>query len=265
MLHSLQSLSLRVAFRTPPRALATLQSSRVTYYLSTMPPKRKRSSVAATTPTANEASPMDRSQMRRTDVPLPPNVSKPPPRRQSTRGGKVTTTDPNLNPDILDGVTALRASPDGHEDVGTDSILKPPVSNGAASEFSATEDKGLPSPATNGDAVSNAPLANGAASAATAPKNKRKKAGAQHVKVEKEDSNTGAVIGVAKNVTSPAANAGVTGDPEDADGPEAEYEDEAEVKEALSRPPPVNSEYLPLPWKGRLGYVCVLQVPFNLN
>jgi hypothetical protein len=26
-------------------------------------------------------------------------------------------------------------------------------------------------------------------------------------------------------------------------------------KDALSRPAPVNSDYLPLPWKGRLGYV----------
>lgn len=31
--------------------------------------------------------------------------------------------------------------------------------------------------------------------------------------------------------------------------------DVEEVKESLSRPPPVNSDYLPLPWKGRLGYV----------
>lgn len=28
-----------------------------------------------------------------------------------------------------------------------------------------------------------------------------------------------------------------------------------ELKNALGRPPPVNSSYLPLPWKGRLGYV----------
>jgi UV DNA damage endonuclease len=28
-----------------------------------------------------------------------------------------------------------------------------------------------------------------------------------------------------------------------------------ELQEALSRAPPVNSSYLPLPWKGRLGYV----------
>ncbi|GAM84606.1 hypothetical protein ANO11243_026020 [Dothideomycetidae sp. 11243] len=50
---------------------------------------------------------------------------------------------------------------------------------------------------------------------------------------------------------------------EDADAlrdPEAEADeevDEEEVKEALTRPPPVNSSYLPLPWKGRLGYACL--------
>jgi hypothetical protein len=40
--------------------------------------------------------------------------------------------------------------------------------------------------------------------------------------------------------------------------PEVEGEelaDEEELKEALSRTPAVNSDYLPLPWKGRLGYV----------
>ncbi|KAI5304836.1 UV-damage endonuclease, partial [Ascosphaera atra] len=30
-----------------------------------------------------------------------------------------------------------------------------------------------------------------------------------------------------------------------------------EVQAALSRPPAVNSGYLPLPWKGRLGYACL--------
>ena len=42
--------------------------------------------------------------------------------------------------------------------------------------------------------------------------------------------------------------------------PEAEGEEEAdpdELKAALSRAPPVNSSYLPLPWKGRLGYACL--------
>ena len=52
--------------------------------------------------------------------------------------------------------------------------------------------------------------------------------------------------------------------------PEQEYSDpEAEDDEvpsaadeiaaALSRPPPVHSDYLPLPWKGRLGYVSNIQ------
>lgn len=40
--------------------------------------------------------------------------------------------------------------------------------------------------------------------------------------------------------------------------PEAEIDEEADgegIQAVLSRPPPVDSDYLPLPWKGRLGYV----------
>ena len=47
--------------------------------------------------------------------------------------------------------------------------------------------------------------------------------------------------------------------PFDPDG-EGEAEEDAapeELQEALARPPPVNSSYLPLPWKGRLGYACL--------
>ena len=42
--------------------------------------------------------------------------------------------------------------------------------------------------------------------------------------------------------------------------PEADDDEEAdpeEIASALARPPPVNSSYLPLPWKGRLGYACL--------
>lgn len=35
-----------------------------------------------------------------------------------------------------------------------------------------------------------------------------------------------------------------------------------ELTDALSRPPPVNSDYLPLPWEGRLGYVSNLSAAF---
>ena len=54
--------------------------------------------------------------------------------------------------------------------------------------------------------------------------------------------------------TSASKHAGV----ETLGDPEAEGDEEAgeeEIQQALSRPPPVNSDYLPLPWKGRLGYV----------
>ncbi|CAN9367733.1 unnamed protein product [Alternaria alternata] len=220
-----------------------------------MPPKRKRSAAAVAAVATTEETPLvDRSQMRRTDVPLPTNVAKPP-RRQTTRGGKTEKTDPNLNPDIVDGVTALRASPDAEE--GADAVLESAVSNGIATEAdtapdATAKDNALPPPATNGDA----PVANGAP-AANAAKNKRKKVGGQQIKVEEDDTNTSAVNGVAAKTTAPAASAGMSGDPDDVDNLEAEDEDEAEVKEALSRPPPVNSEYLPLPWKGRLGYACL--------
>ncbi|KAL4806743.1 UV-endonuclease UvdE-domain-containing protein [Aspergillus unguis] len=43
-------------------------------------------------------------------------------------------------------------------------------------------------------------------------------------------------------------------DPESDDDVPVEAE---ELQEALARAPPVNSSYLPLPWKGRLGYACL--------
>ena len=45
---------------------------------------------------------------------------------------------------------------------------------------------------------------------------------------------------------------GIVPDPEADEGEEA---GEEELHQALSRPPPVNSDYVPLPWKGRLGFV----------
>ncbi|KAK8003993.1 hypothetical protein PG989_003712 [Apiospora arundinis] len=45
-------------------------------------------------------------------------------------------------------------------------------------------------------------------------------------------------------------------DPEEPAEPEA-AEDVSDIKLEGARPPPVNSDYLPLPWKGRLGYACL--------
>jgi UV DNA damage endonuclease len=81
------------------------------------------------------------------------------------------STNPTINPDVLDGAEALRASPDASPD---DSA---PVKTTPATQFLAEES-------------------------------------------DQDDS------------------------------PE-------EIQKALSRPPPVNSDYLPLPWKGRIGYACL--------
>lgn len=70
-------------------------------------------------------------------------------------------------------------------------------------------------------------------------------------KGDKEESKKPAVP--AKHKPEPTNEAQFL-DPE-ADGDEAA--DEEEIQAALSRPPPVHSDYLPLPWKGRLGYVSL--------
>jgi len=52
------------------------------------------------------------------------------------------------------------------------------------------------------------------------------------------------------------------------DPDEDDFDDDAdpeEITQALSRPPPINSDYLPLPWKGRLGYACLNTYLRNSN
>jgi UV DNA damage endonuclease len=73
------------------------------------------------------------------------------------------------------------------------------------------------------------------------------------------------VSGVIENVAAPADSASMLGDPDAVDGLEGEEGEEMEVKQALSRPPPINSEYLPLPWKGRLGYVRLLHTTHAIS
>ncbi|KAF1917184.1 UV-endonuclease UvdE-domain-containing protein [Ampelomyces quisqualis] len=209
--------------------------------------KRKRSTVATTLSTTTEAPVVDRSKVRHTEAPLPPSIASDAPkptRRQSSRGGKNVSTNPNTNPAVLDGVSALRASPDGHEYGQPESHLTPGMSNGTVN--------GAAKDATTANPSVEAP----------ASKGRRKKAPAPQIKVEPEESKGVTVNGVAQSISAPTEPYGMTGDPEDAEGLE---EDEVEIKEALSRPPPVNSDYLPLPWKGRLGYACLNTYLRNAN
>lgn len=88
----------------------------------------------------------------------------------------------------------------------------------------------------------------------------------------KKTSRKKASSPAASTDSTPATPASVksaksTGD-EFRDDPEAVDDEEAdpeEVEKALARPPPVHSDYLPLPWKGRLGYACLNTYLRNSN
>lgn len=266
MLLSLRALSLRVASRGPQRGHIAVASFHGQLRQSTMA-KRKHSSIGGS-PAVKDTQSLDRTKVRHTNVPVPTNAENTPklPRRQSSRGAKAAATNPNIHPDIIDGVNAMRASPDGHEDGALGSHHRPntdisTADGQAAAENATTAEKTNPAKVANGNAASSrVPNANGIDSETTtsnAPrepsgKGKRKKPGVPHVKVEQDESNIAVINDAAANVTGPTADAATPVDPDDIEGL---AEDEVEIKEALSRPPPVNSEYLPLPWKGRLGYV----------
>ena len=66
-------------------------------------------------------------------------------------------------------------------------------------------------------------------------------------------------------IQKPAAAKQDAGDEGDPEADEEVDADEEEVQQALSRPPPVNSSYIPLPWKGRLGYACLNTYLRNAN
>lgn len=69
---------------------------------------------------------------------------------------------------------------------------------------------------------------------------------AAQAKVKKEEPTA--------NNTDEGGQGGMDGD---GDGPEGVADDMDAREREAKRPPPVNSDYLPLPWKGRLGYACL--------
>lgn len=156
-----------------------------------------------------------------------------PPTKRRARASKAPqtisnggSTNPDRNANVLDAAEALRASPDASgpdervkvEEAGMDVDIQ--VKDEDDAETTNREDSAKPRKA--GD-----------------KKSSNKKANA---------SGPSEPVSQSKSATKEPQFL----DPE-ADGDEEA--DEEELQAALSRPPPVNSDYLPLPWKGRLGYV----------
>ncbi|KAF2686964.1 UV-endonuclease UvdE [Lentithecium fluviatile CBS 122367] len=313
-------LRARIAFRIQPRASPTRPCPPFVWPPPlTMASKRKRSTAlpaVANAPSSNSNSNADPPRPRqRTAVPLPSNLTKvepPPPRRQSLRAATSAITNLDVNPEVLDGLSALRASPDSGEVAGVGPAVKRrrdnkslgaalSVNGGPGSQKAtsaeapaSTEDISIlsaPAPAEEHGRVpgrakisgrgvqKNASIPSGPASE-TAPADlpdqqpgrSKRKTPMQHVKVDSAPANNTAVNPSLQHGSAPSGDAlekdvGVTVDPE-VDRMligDNENEDEEDVKEALSRSPPVNSDYLPLPWKGRLGYACLNTYLRNAN
>lgn len=178
-----------------------------------------------------------------TTVPIHPppfddDLPPPPKRRASQR--KVSqpkpdtgSTNPDKNANVLDAPEALRASPDGDETMNLEKA-------GMDVEKQVKEED------------SDSPLSEAQEIEEPVEKIMGIKTGktATAAKIEDKEKSKKPTV-AAKRKSEP------TKEPQFLD-PEAEGDEEAdeeEIQAALSRPPPVNSNYLPLPWKGRLGYV----------
>ncbi|CAD6594515.1 MAG: UV-damage endonuclease [Alectoria sarmentosa] len=156
-------------------------------------------------------------------------------RRVSQQRPDTGSTNPNKNANVLDAPEALRASPDGDEtmDLGAAGMdvekqVKKDDSDSPLSEMEEMDEPVEKKEDKDKDKTAAAKKAGKGVSA-------KKPAVAAKEKIEP--------------IREPQFL-----DPE-ADGDEEA--DEEEIQAALSRPPPVNSDYLPLPWKGRLGYACL--------
>ena len=166
------------------------------------------------------------------DDPSPPSKRRASQRKVSQLKADTGSTNPNQNADVLDAPGALRASPDANEPderfdlekAGMDIEKQVKDEDSDESPLSALSD--IEPPVED----KRAKLRGKVAEAASTGKKPEK---------------------AAKSKIAAAS------EPQFLD-PEAEGDEEAneeELQAAMSRPPPVNSDYLPLPWKGRLGYV----------
>ena len=185
-------------------------------------------------------------------IPVPPfDDDEPLPKRRASQRNVsrakpiVASTDPNKNASVLDAAEALRASPDADE---PDERMDVERAGMDAQKQIKDEDQGVS--LINGEdsdsALSDVPeLESPVDTQETKIKGKPLRGG----KKEKP------ILG---NKSAPAAK-GKEASKEfqflDSDAEGDEEAGEEEIQAALSRPPPVNSDYLPLPWKGRLGYV----------
>lgn len=180
----------------------------------------------------------------------PPTKRRASGRRLTQPQTKTASTNPNVNANVLDAPGPLRASPDAEEEdermdfeaagmdvakqVKNEKEYEPPLVNGHDSDSSLSDMFDMESPM---------------------------KPGKQTKTVKAKTSVAAKPAGNANPTTTKPKSTKVKKEPPkemqflDPEAEDLEEADEEEIQAALSRPPPVNSDYLPLPWKGRIGYV----------
>jgi UV DNA damage endonuclease len=218
-----------------------------------MPPKRKRSSLAGATGAENGIPPV----LHETPI-LPPNPATKPqaPKRQASRRGKIVT-NPDHNAEILDGKTALRASPDADEKGEALDMQK--VNNSPN-----TPVKTIGMNGTGMDEDSDSPLSEVELPVPIPSKKQGKTPTKSSIAAKKGSDEIKAFK--AEQAAKKAAEMKIQKEDDvdewekrpDSDGDGVGPAEDVDVtKKEAARPPPVNSDYLPLPWKGRLGYVSI--------
>lgn len=215
--------------------------------LSMAATKRKQSATAPTNETTNGEA----------------NPSK---RRASARKASAAVVNPDVSKDIIDAPNATRASPDntpaeeivpgpikGEAEKRSESplsdapdVVEPPKPKAARGRKAAAQKN-----VKDAESVV-AAVVDAAESNAPAKKGRGKK---KEVKVEDDGDAALVAASTPAKSTPKKASSGEAGDPEGEE--DDEVADPEELKSAAARPPAVNSSYLPLPWKGRLGYACL--------
>lgn len=165
-------------------------------------------------------------------------------RRASHAKPQPAPANPDKNLNVLDGTEAIRASPDAEE---LDERLK---GGGIGKDGESHVEKEHRDEDESDSSLSDPP---NIASPVQAGRFKSKPAGRVGIKSRIADKSTEVQTGVQATTTKQQSAGGHQFLDPEAEGDEEA--DEEEIQAALSRPPPANSDYLPLPWKGRLGYV----------
>ncbi|KAF2172986.1 hypothetical protein M409DRAFT_49486 [Zasmidium cellare ATCC 36951] len=185
-----------------------------------------------------------------------------PNRRSSAR--TITTAAAAVNPDkneeVIDAPNALRASPDSdvNEDI-VPGVVKKEEGAGDESPLSQALDVVEP-PKKKAKAIKTSGKSKAEQNGVDLEAPVKIARGKKAIKTEDEDAQQSTAAATPAKKPKKEADGGF--DPEA--GGEEEVNEE-EVKEALSRPPPVNSAYLPLPWTGRLGFACLNTYLRNSN